>query len=205
MPWFQSRKRKKEEETITAKTSMAFTEHEKKPAKTGALWITETQVSSEMTRKNACLSIVPIIAATSRGKGGAETQRRQLTSVLSTILPARPCDTRAQQALGCGSRQGRPEAWLTLKGVKQGAIQLDRGHWGQVAIVENNYQTRNLPTSARLSPGLGTAGGSRSRDSAWILRKRSLRSVFCARAWNMLKNSRALLVKGRFRKNAAGD
>lgn len=40
-----------------------------------------------------------------------------------------------------------------------------------------------LPTSARLS----AAGGSRSRDSAWILRKRPLRSVFCARAWNTLK------------------
>lgn len=58
----------------------------------------------------------------------------------------------------------------------------------------------DLPTSARLSPDLGTAGESRSRVSAWILRKRSLRSVFCARAWNMLKNSRALLVNGQFRK-----
>lgn len=46
---------------------------------------------------------------------------------------------------------------------------------------------RNLPTSARLSPDLGAAGGSRSILSAWILRKRSLRSVFCARAWNMLR------------------
>ena len=44
-----------------------------------------------------------------------------------------------------------------------------------------------LPTSARLSADLAAAGGSRSRDSAWILHKRSLRSVFCARAWNMLK------------------
>lgn len=81
-----------------------------------------------MTRKDACLSIAPTIA-TRREKGGVETQRRQPTK--SNILPARPCDTRAQQALGCGSSQERPEAWLTLKGVKQGAIQLDRGHWGQ--------------------------------------------------------------------------
>lgn len=44
-----------------------------------------------------------------------------------------------------------------------------------------------LPTSARVSPDLAAAGGSRSRDSAWILHKRSLRSVFWARAWNMLK------------------
>lgn len=78
--------------------------------------------------------------------------------------------------------------WLPPKKLKLGAVQLDRGHQGRVAVVvENGYQTRNLPTSARLSPGLGTAGGSRSRDSAWILRKRSLRSVFCARAWNMLR------------------
>lgn len=122
----------------------------------------------------------------------------------SSILPTRLCSTRAQQGLGCGSSQGRPEAWQTLKGVAQGAMRLDRGHRGQVEVEENSHQTRNLPTSARLSPGLGTAGGSRSRDSAWILRNRSLRSVFCARAWNMLENSRTLLVTGRFRKVQQG-
>lgn len=44
-------------------------------------------------------------------------------------------------------------------------------------------RTGTLPTSARPS----AAGGSRSRDSAWILCKRSLRSVFCARAWNTVR------------------
>lgn len=126
-----------------------------------------------------------------------ECAKQQSTSkALRHKSPASPgLWQQAGEARGMADTQG---------GAKQGAIQLDRGHWGQVAVVENSYQTRNLPTSARLSPGLGTAGGSRSRDSAWILRKRSLRSVFCARAWNMLKNSRALLVKGRFRKTQPG-
>lgn len=65
-------------------------------------------------------------------------------------------------------------------------MRLDRGHPTKGGS-QRHYLARNLPTSARLSPSLATAGESRSRDSAWILRKRSLRSVFCARAWNMLK------------------
>lgn len=58
--------------------------------------------------------------------------------VLSSILPARLGNPRAQQALGGGSSQGRPEAWQTLKGVKLKAMQLDRGYSGQVAVAENS-------------------------------------------------------------------
>lgn len=64
---------------------------------------------------------------------------------------------------------------------------LDRGHHVRGGGRRHITRQEALPTSARLSPNLAAAGGSRSRDTAWILHKRSLRSVFCARAWNMLK------------------
>lgn len=139
-----------------------------------------------MTRKTR-LSLYSCHCSNIQREAGCGDTKQAAEECASSILPTRLCNTRAQQGLGCGSSQGRPEARGTLKGVAQGAMQLDRGHRGQVAVGENSHQTRNLPTSARLSPGLGTAGGSRSRDSAWILRNRSLRSVFCARAWNTLK------------------
>lgn len=68
-----------------------------------------------------------------------ETQRRQLKNVLSSILPARLCNTRAQhKAWAVAVARGGQRHGPTLKGVKQGCIQLDRGHGGQVAVVENS-------------------------------------------------------------------
>ena len=149
-----------------------------------------SQVYSEVTGENICLLVptpvgLPLLSREKRDPqedNGVKKQKGKKHSRGKKAVQKCSWQRTFKEALGTAAIMVRG---APLPGQQGGFREGETASCGSRA--GRHYRRRTLPTSARPSPDLAAAGRSRSRDSAWILHKRSLRSVFCARAWNTLK------------------